>query len=102
MIAWLFSALGKRTFWQKPFDATLSTVGIVLTMIFISALPVFWSFLLNGVLVTWTLPDYLSSFLGLLGLLQILMIAAAGLIAILITAAISRISQRQPAKSRRK
>jgi len=102
LIAWLFSALGKRTFWQKPLDATLSTVGIILTMIFVSALPVFWSFLMNGVLVTWTLPDYLSSFLGLLGLLQILMIAAAGLIAIVITAVISRISQRRPATLRRR
>ncbi len=102
LIAWLFSALGKRTFWQKPLDATLSTVGIVLTMIFVSALPVFWSFFLNGVLVTWTLPDYLSSFLGLLGLLQILMIAVAGLIAILITAVISRTSQRQPVKRQRR
>ncbi|MRR32463.1 hypothetical protein EG834_19535 [bacterium] len=102
LIAWLFSALGKRTFWQKPLDATLSTVGIVLTMIFINALPVFWSFLLNGVLVTWTLPDYLSSFLGLLGLLQILMIAVAGLIAILVTAVISRFSMRQPAKRQRR
>ncbi len=89
LIAWLFDALGQRTFWKKPLDAASTTAGLTLTILFVAALPVFWSFLRNGVLTTWTLPDYLSNYLGLLGLLQIIAAGAFGLAAILLTSGIS-------------
>ena len=95
LISWLISALGKRTFWQRPLDGALSTLGLTLTMILVAGLPVLWNFFMNGVLVTWTLPDYLSSFLGLLGLLQILLISALGLLATLLTALFAKLGQRK-------
>lgn len=97
VIAWLIAALGKRTFWQKPLDSALSTAGLVLTMIFVALLPVMWSFLLNGVVVTWTLPDYLSSFWALLGLVQIIALGAFGLVAIAVSALLARWAQRKTA-----
>jgi len=95
LISWLIAALGKRTFWQKPLDAALSTVGITLSMIFIAGLPVIFSFVLNGVLVTWTLPDYGTSFPALLGLVQILTVAVCGLMAIGVTAILAQWGHRR-------
>lgn len=95
LIAWLITALGKRTFWQKPWDAVLSTIGFTLTTILIAGLPVLWNFYMNGVLVTWTLPDYPSSYLGLLGLLQVIIIACGGILASLLTLLITWSTQRK-------
>ncbi len=89
LIAWLIAALGRRTFWLKPADCALSTLGFVLTAVGIAGLPVLWSFFLNGVLTTWALPDYLSMFLALLGLIQVLVMAAEGTLLIGISALIS-------------
>ena len=95
LIAWLITALGKRTFWQKPWDASLSTIGFTLTTVLIAGLPVLWNFYMNGVLVTWTLPDYPSSYLGLLALLQIILIACGGVLASLLTLLITWSTQRK-------
>lgn len=89
LISWLIAALGRRTFWLKPADSALSTLGFVLSAAGIAGLPVLWSFFLNGVLTTWALPDYLSMFLALLGLIQMLVIAAVGMLFIGISAILS-------------
>jgi uncharacterized membrane protein len=46
---------------------------------------------INGVLVTWTLPNYLFSFLFILSGIQMLVIAVLGLIFVGITAWIAKI-----------
>jgi hypothetical protein len=104
-IAWLVTALGRRTFWQKPMDAALSTTGLILAMLFITGLPVLWSFVMNGVLVTWTLPEYGSSFVALLGLIQGLSLAVFGLAALAVTALVTWLGQRRksiPKREKRK
>jgi hypothetical protein len=80
LIAYLVNILINKVILQKPGDAALNTFGMGLTTVFLTALPVIVSFVLNGVLVTWTLPDYLSSFLSLLSLIQILILCAATLL----------------------
>lgn len=99
VIAWLIAALGKRIFWQKPLDSALSTAGLVLTMIFFALLPVMWSFLLNGAVVTWTLPDYRSSFWALLGLVQTMAFGAFGLVAVAVSALLAGLGRRKPAQN---
>ncbi len=80
LIAYLVNILISKVLKQKPVEAVLNTFGLGLTTVFLLALPVTLSFVLNGVLVTWTLPDYLTSFLSLLSLIQILVICAITLI----------------------
>jgi hypothetical protein len=75
LAAWLVVMLTGQRFRLIPLPASLFSFGLSLTTILVLFLPVLLSFVLNGALVTWTLPDYLTSFLALLGLIQILIIA---------------------------
>lgn len=59
-----------------------------LVTLYCLALPVLWSYAVNGPLVTWALPNFTSNFTGFLSLIQILFVAAlsplfAGLAAII-------------------
>lgn len=80
LVSWLGIVLMRR-FYQRltsP-DASLS-LDLVLFVIYLLALPVLFSFAMNGILVTWTLPHFSSMFLGFLSLLQILAVALLGLV----------------------
>ncbi len=90
LVAWLVIMLTARAFQMPPARSTLFTLGVGLTSIFVLFLPVIFSFVLNGVLVTWTLPDYLASFIALLGLIQILVVAVLTPVFAGLSAAISR------------
>ncbi len=78
--AWLCIFLDRRYFRMSPGQAAHMTLGLVLTTAFINGLPAVLSFVLNGVLLTWTLPNYLFEFLGMLSLIEVLMICAIGLV----------------------
>ncbi len=77
LIAYLVNMLINKVLNKKPVNAAFNTFGLGYTTIFVLALPVILSFVLNGVLITWTLPDYLTSYLSLIALIQILLISAA-------------------------
>ena len=77
LIAYLVNMLINKVLNKKPVNAALSTLGLGYTTILVLAFPVILSFVLNGVLITWTLPDYLTSYLSLIALIQILVISAA-------------------------
>jgi hypothetical protein len=77
VIAYLLNMLINKVLNKKPVNAALSTLGLGYTTILVLALPVIISFVLNGVLITWTLPDYLTSYLSLIALIQILIISIA-------------------------
>jgi hypothetical protein len=48
------------------------------TLIVLS-IPIFIHYVINGATVTWTLPNFFFSFLGLLFLIQTMMVAVIGL-----------------------
>jgi hypothetical protein len=77
LIAYLVTMLINKVLNKKPVNAAIDTFGLGYTTILALALPVILSFVLNGVLITWTLPDYLTSYLSLIALIQILVISAA-------------------------
>jgi hypothetical protein len=72
-------------------------LGLTFVTIYLLAFPVLWSFALNGALFTWTLPDMLSVFLGFLSLIQILIVAAAGLALAGLTALMANLVARSAA-----
>jgi hypothetical protein len=88
---------------MSPGQAAHMTLGLVLTTAFINGLPAVLSFVLNGVLLTWTLPNYLFEFLGLLSLIEVLMICATGLVltgfSVLIAWLVSRHDKKMEAKA---
>jgi hypothetical protein len=91
LISWLAIMLDQRYFKYTPIEAAERTFGLIFTVAFIAAIPTFLNFVLNGVLVTWTLPNYLFSFLFILSGIQILVIAIFGLILVGLTAWIAKI-----------
>jgi hypothetical protein len=89
VISWLVSSLGVGAFRRGPRRATGWALALTLVTIYLLSLPVLWHFLFNGALVTWTLPDMLSMFLGFLSLIQILVVAVGGLVLTGLTALIA-------------
>ncbi len=80
LIAWLVVLFGQRAFRGGAGQAASLTLGLALVTIYLLALPVLLSFFLNGALVTWTLPDFASTFLAFLSLIQILIVAVVGVL----------------------
>jgi hypothetical protein len=94
ILVWLVMNFYHKTFAGSPNDNGLKTLWLGFTVIFVAALPVLASFFLNGPVVTWTLPDYLTSFLALIGLIQILIISALTPILAGLTAAINAVNSK--------
>lgn len=80
LITWLAIMLDQRYFRLPPAVAAERMFGFVFTVAFIAGIPAFIHFVLNGMLVTWTLPNYLFSFLFILSGIQIIVIAILGLL----------------------
>ena len=80
VVSWLATAFPLRIFRGGPGRAASLTVALALVTVYLLALPVLWSYALNGLFVTWALPDFGSLFLALISGIQVLAVAAGGLI----------------------
>lgn len=80
LAAWLVYAAGTHFLERDPLQAGLAALDLVFASIWLLSLPVWWSVFLNGALITWTLPEFSSMFLGFLSLVQILMLAVLGML----------------------
>jgi hypothetical protein len=78
-VAWLVTILGTKIYLLKPRKAADLTLKFILVTLSFLAIPVLVHYFINGAVVTWTLPNFLISFLGLIFLIQALMVAAIGL-----------------------
>jgi hypothetical protein len=92
--AWLVVLLGTKAYNLRPRQAVITTMKFILSILSILSIPIFIHYVLNGATVTWTLPDFLTSFLGLLFLIQALIVAAFGLILMGCAALIGRIANK--------
>ncbi len=80
VIGWLISMLGLRSFQAGSRKAAETTLGFVFITIYFLAMPILVSFAMNGFLVTWTLPEFYTSYLALLSLIQWIFVAVFGLL----------------------
>jgi hypothetical protein len=80
VIGWLVPMLRLRLFQAGSRKAAENTLGFVLITIYLLALPILVSFAVNGLLVTWTLPEFYTSYIALLSLIQWIFVAAFGLL----------------------
>ncbi len=94
-VSWLVSSLGLGVFRRQPRQAGEFALGLTFVTIYLLSLPVLWGFALNGVLVTWTLPDMGSLFLAFVVLIQILLVAALGLVLAGLAGLIARFARKQ-------
>ncbi len=95
VIAWLVIVFAQKGFSTRPSAAAELVLDLVLTTLYILALPVLFSFALNGALVTWALPEFASTFLGFLSLIQVLIVAVLGLLLCGITAGVAALVHRR-------
>jgi hypothetical protein len=91
LVSWLVISLRLGSFRRSPLQASLVTTNLLFVTIFLLLLPVLWSFTLNGVTITWTLPDFSSMFIAFISLMQILVVAATGVLLIAVSALISKL-----------
>jgi hypothetical protein len=80
VVSWLATAIPLRTFRGGSGRAAGLTIALALVTVYLLALPVLWSYAINGLFVTWALPDFGSLFLALISGIQVLAVAAGGLI----------------------
>jgi hypothetical protein len=89
VITWLVIVFAKKAFSSPPSAAAELVLDLVLTTLYVLMLPVLFSYGLNGALVTWALPEFASTFLGFLSLIQALIVAVLGLLLCGITAGVA-------------
>jgi len=98
--AWLIPMIGLRGFKNGPRHAAEVSLGFIWFTVYLVALPILLSFAVNGVIVTWTLPEFYTLFIALLSIIQWIFISAEGLVLSGIAAVIGLlVSQRLLRKS---
>ena len=88
------SAFGLRIWRGTPGSAARLTVALALVTAYVAALPVLWSFAINGLFVTWALPDFASLFLALISGVQVLAVAVGGVLLCGVAALAARLASR--------
>jgi hypothetical protein len=94
-LGWLIPFFGLSAFKTGPRKAAGTALGYLWFTIYLLALPILFSFALNGFSVTWTLPEFYSLFISLLSLIQSLIVAAVGLVLVGVSAGIGWLISRQ-------
>jgi hypothetical protein len=80
VIGWLVSMVLTASFTRSKAEAARSTLNLTLLTLYLLALPILWNYYRNGLLITWTLPEFSSMYLGFLCILQSLFVALFGLL----------------------
>lgn len=76
-IAFFFSI---KPFSKKPHQVAVSILDLALLLIFLLAVPILYSYFLNGWRAVWTLPEFNSATLAFFNSLQIIFVGAGGLL----------------------
>jgi hypothetical protein len=95
LITWLVLVFALRVFRKEPGAAAELVLDLALTVLYLLMLPILFSFGLNGVFVTWALPEFASTFLAFLSLVQALIVAILGLLLCGITAGVAALFRRR-------
>ncbi len=95
IVGWLVPMFGLRAFKAGPRKASGTALGYIWFTIYLLALPILLSFAINGFTVAWTLPEFYTLFIGLLSLIQLLIVAAIGLVLVGVAAGIGWLVSRQ-------
>jgi hypothetical protein len=95
VLAWLVLMIGLRAFKSGPRLAVVGTLGYLWFTIYLLALPILLSFALNGFLVTWTLPEFSTLYIGVLSLIQCLIVSVIGILLVGISVLIGKLATKR-------
>ena len=95
VVAWLVLLLTLRLHRQAPAAAAQTTLNWVLLTIALVGLPALLSYVINGLQVTWALPEPVTYFLGVLAAMQMLIIAVVGLLLAGVAAGVGAVGSRR-------
>lgn len=90
LAGWLAAMLGLRAFRSGTRQAAGSALGFVWFTLYLLALPILLNFAVNGVTVSWTLPEFTVQYLGFFFIVQWLFVAGIGLLPVGASAAVAR------------
>jgi len=65
---------------DTPSSTAQSSFHFTFITLYLLALPILWNFYRNGALITWTLPEFSSMFIGFLSIVQSMFVAIFGLL----------------------
>jgi hypothetical protein len=94
LLSWLLVAFGMKLFRREPLMAAGSILSFVFMTLYLVLIPVAANFALNGVLIIWTIPSFLPSFLGLMGLIQAMFVSVLGIVLTGVTALVAKLANR--------
>jgi len=80
ILAWFIPMIGLRAFNSGLRRAAEVSLEYVWFTLYLLALPILLSFAVNGVTVTWTLPEFYTLYIGLISIIQWIFVAAGGLV----------------------
>ena len=80
LVGWIIMTIGVNMYRANSRKAADITMKFILVLLSIFSIPIAVHYVLNGALVSWTLPDFLTSFLGFSFLVQSMVVALLGII----------------------
>jgi hypothetical protein len=96
--AWLVPMFGLHAFKTGPRKAAETTLAFIWLTIYFIAFPILLNFALNGFLVTWTVPEWNTLFLGLISMIQLLVVASLGLLLVGIGAGVGKLVMKRSSR----
>ncbi len=100
LAGWLAAMFGLRAFRSEARQAAGSALGFVWFVLYLLAIPILLNFAVNGVTVTWTLPEFTTQYLGFFAIAQWLFVAAAGLLLVGVSALMGQIVKPQKSSTK--
>lgn len=99
ILGWLIPMFALNVIQASPKKSVETVIGYIWSTIYFLSLPILLSFAVNGLTVTWTLPEFYTMYIGLLSLIQAMIISLVGLVLAgvmaLISWLVSRLNSRQ-------
>jgi hypothetical protein len=80
LVGWILVMIDSKIYQFKPRKASEITMKYILVLLSFLIIPIFAHYVINGATVTWTLPNFLLGFLGLIFLIQTLIVAVLGFV----------------------
>ena len=87
---WLVAMIRLHAFERSPLEAAETSMDFIFITLYLLALPILVHFAVNGVVVTWTLPEFYTIFIALLSLIQWRLLVAIGLLLMVAAALLAR------------
>ncbi len=80
LVGWIVVMIGTKIYQSKPRKAADLTMKFFLALLALLLIPIFINYAINGAVVTWALPNFLISYLGLVFLVQVLVVGVLGIV----------------------